>query len=244
MYQCVMATMPPSRSVRVLLLAMTLALLALAPAPALADPDGFNKANLRFNQWFLEHAMEPVARGYNVIMPKWGQRRVVNFMSNIEGPRDVINSLLQAKWKRAGVHTVRFLLNTTWGVAGFYDLAGYQLDFTADPETMDETFGVWRLPPGNYLILPVVGEFSTRSLIGWIGDGFLNPLSYIPGAPLLVPTVGAYIWNAENLLAQGMPAVCAPEGEWTAYKQSRYKFEPYEVGRDLFYRDQAERVGN
>ena len=214
----------------------------LTPAPAAADPDTVNRATLRFNQWFLAHVMEPVARGYNFVMPKWGQKRVVAFMHNLEGPRDLLNSLGHAKLRRAGVHAGRFLVNTTAGLAGFFDLAGQQLHWTAAPETLDETLGVWRLPPGHYLILPVVGQFSTRSLVGWVGDGFMNPLSYITGAPFLVATAGAYVWNAQNLLAQGMPSPCAPQGEWDAYRQSRFTFDPYEVGRDLFFRDQAERV--
>jgi phospholipid-binding lipoprotein MlaA len=218
-------------------------LVALAAArPASADPDGFNKLNLRFNQWLLSHALEPVARGYQWVMPKWGQRRVVDFMENLEEPRDIVNSALQAKGKRAGVHTGRFIVNTTLGVVGFYDFAKGVLHWEASPETLDETLGVWRLPSGNYLILPMVGEFSTRSLVGWVGDGALNPLSWIPGVPFAAPTFAAYILRSENLLAQGMPSVCAPEGEWNAYKQSRYKFEPYDVGRELFYKDQAERV--
>ena len=223
-------------------LLVTCLLGALVPAPASADPDGFNQANLRFNQWFLEHVFEPTSRGWNFIMPKWGQRRVVDFMGNLEAPRDILNSLLQWKPRRAGIHTGRFLLNTTAGFAGFYDLAGRNLDFTAPPETFDETFGVWGLPPGNYLILPVVGEFSVRSLFGWVGDGFMNPLGYIPGAPLLAPTAGAYLLRNINLLAQGMPSPLAPEGEWEAYEQSRFEFKPYEVGRDLFFQDQTDRV--
>jgi phospholipid-binding lipoprotein MlaA len=206
------------------------------------DPDGFNRANLRFNQWLLRRVLEPVARAYNVVVPKWGQRRVVAFMANLEAPRDAINSALQLKVKRASIHTGRFVVNTTAGLAGFFDVAGRYLRLQANPETLDETLGVWRLPPGTYLILPVIGEFSTRSLVGWIGDGFLNPLSYVPGAPLLAATGAAYVVRSENLLAQGMPSVCASEGEWEAYKQSRFKFEPYEPGRELFYKDQAERV--
>jgi phospholipid-binding lipoprotein MlaA len=215
---------------------------ALIPTPAAADPDGFNQANLRFNQWFLEHVMEPVARGWNFVLPKVAQRRVVDFMGNIEAPRDIVNSLLQWKPRRAGIHTGRFLLNTTAGIAGFYDVSTRTLDFTAPPETVDETFGVWGIPPGSYLILPVVGEFSVRSLFGWIGDGFLNPLGYIPGAPLVAPTAGAYIVRNINLLAQTMPSPWAPEGDWVAYEQSRFEFKPYEVGRELFFQDQADRV--
>jgi phospholipid-binding lipoprotein MlaA len=228
----------PTRLVVALLLAL------LAPTPASAEPDRFNRANLRFNQWFLRHVLEPVARGYNRFVPKWGQRRVVAFMGNLEGPRDVLNSLLQAKLRRAGLHTGRFLVNTTVGVAGFFDVAGGQLDWTASPETLDETFGVWGLPSGGYLVLPVVGEFCTRSLVGWVGDGFLNPLSYVPGPPPVSGTGGAYVLRYVNLLAQGMPSPRAPQGDWDAYGQSRFEFEPYEVGRGLFFRDEAERVAD
>ncbi|TMB50635.1 MAG: VacJ family lipoprotein, partial [Deltaproteobacteria bacterium] len=56
--------------------------------------------NLRFNRWLLAHALEPTARGYNVVVPKWGQRRVVAFMGNLDGPRDIVNSLAQAKLRR------------------------------------------------------------------------------------------------------------------------------------------------
>jgi len=225
-------------------IALVLGAVLLAPLPAAADPDGFNRANLHFNQWFLEHVMEPVGRGWNVAVPKWGQRRVVAFMENVVAPRDIINSLLQAKWKRAGLHTGRFVFNTVWGIGGLYDMANWYWGWTASPETTSETLGVWGVPPGNYLILPVIGDFCTRSLVGWVADGFMNPLSYVPGAPIAVATVGGWVTKNVNLLAQGMPGPCAPDGQWDAYRQSRFKFEPYEVGRDLFYQDEAERVAD
>jgi len=216
----------------------------LCAVPAAAEPEGFNRTNLRFNRWFLAHILEPTARGYNVVMPKWGQRRVVSFMANLEGPRDIVNSLGQAKMKRAGVHTGRFVVNTTVGVAGFFDVADKWLHWNASPETMSETFGVWGIPPGTYLIFPVIGEFCTRSFVGWLGDGVLNPLSWIPDAPFAAATAGAYVLRTVNLVAQGMPSPRAPEGEWVAYEQSRFDFPPYEVGRDNFFKDEAERVAD
>src|SRR2546427_2891653 len=107
-----------------------LGLILLAARPAAADPDRFNQVNLRFNQWFLAHVMEPVARGYNVIMPKWGQRRVGAFMDNLAGPRNVVNSLAQAKVRRGAVHTGRFAVNTTVGIVGLFDVAGDWLHWT------------------------------------------------------------------------------------------------------------------
>ena len=210
-------------------------------SPVAAEPERLNRATQRFNHWFLEHVMEPTARGYNFVVPKWGQRRVLCFMNNLDGPRDILNSLGQAKFRRAGVHTGRLVVNTTAGVLGLFDVARDGLHWTASPETFDETLGVWHLPPGSYLVVPVVGDFCTRSLIGWTVDGVLNPLSWVPGPPV-VATAGGYTLNSLNLLAQTMPSPRAPEGEWEAYRQSRFTFEPYETMRELFFKDEAERV--
>jgi phospholipid-binding lipoprotein MlaA len=228
---------------RVLVSLLTLVL--LAPARGGAEPESFNRANLRFNQWFLENILEPAGHGYNFCIPKWGQRRVVDFMGNLEGPRDVISSLGQAKLRRAGIHAGRFAVNTTIGVAGFYDIAGRNFDWTASPETVGETLGVWGVPAGTYVILPVVGEFTVRGFVGWVADGFLNPIGWIPGGlPPVAPTAGVYVWRNVNLLATSMPSPRAPAGEWDAYEQARFEFHPYEVGRDLYFRDEAERIAD
>jgi phospholipid-binding lipoprotein MlaA len=221
-------------------LASSVLYLALA-APVAAEPERFNRLNLRFDHWLLIHVLEPTARGYNFVVPKWGQRRVIAFMANLDGPRDILNSLGQAKLRRAGVHSGRLLVNTTAGLVGLFDVAGDYLHWTAAPETFDETLGVWRLPPGTYLILPMLGQFCTRSLVGWTVDGALNPLSWLPGPPV-APTAGGYMVRSINLLAQTMPSPRAPEGEWEAYRQSRFVFEPYETMRELFFKDEAERV--
>src|SRR5207253_4461265 len=181
------------KGVRAWLASSVLGLALALATPAAAEPERLNRLNLRFNQWLLEHALEPMARGYNFVVPKWGQRRVIAFMGNLDGPRDILNSLAQAKVRRAGVHSGRLLVNTTAGVVGLFDVAGDYLHWTASPETFDETLGVWRLPPGTYIILPVIGDFCTRSLVGWTVDGVLNPLSRVPG-PLVAPTAGAYLW--------------------------------------------------
>jgi hypothetical protein len=75
-----------------------------------------------------------------------------------------------------------------------------------------------------------------------IGDGIVNPASYAPAPP--ARTAGAYVMRSVNLLAQGMPSAGAPDGQWEAYQQSCFKFEPYEVGRDLFFRDETERIAD
>ena len=65
---------------------------------------------------------------------------------------------------------------------------------------------------------------------------------YVPGVPFAAATAGGFVTKNVNLLVQGIAKPCALAGEWDAYRQSRFEFEPYEVGRDVFYRDEAERV--
>lgn len=211
-------------------LALALCLLA-APAAALADPDAFNRVMLRLNARVLESVLEPAARGWNAVVPKVLQRRVVDFVANLEAPRDATNSLLQGKLRRAAIHAGCFLLNSTAGVAGFYDWCGRRLAVGAPPETGDETLGVWGVPAGPYVILPLLGEASARSLAAAPVD-----LALAPAAAAL------RVVRDVNVLAQRMPSPCAPAGEWVAYEQARLALPPYEVGRELFRLDRGDRV--
>jgi phospholipid-binding lipoprotein MlaA len=204
-----------------------------------AGLDGYNRGMLSFNRWMLRWVFEPVARGYNVVIPKWGQRRVTSFFANIDGPRDIVNSVLQWKLRRARTHTGRLLMNTTVGVVGLFDVAGAWLSWEARPETLDETLGVWGLPLGPYLVVPILGDSSPRALFGYVGDGFLNPISYFafPWAG-----IGAYTLRAENLLAAQMPSPWESRAEWDRYRRSRFEYPAYEIGREQFIVDEADRV--
>ena len=220
---------------------------ATVPTAAHAEPEGFNKAMLSFNRWMLRHVLEPVARGYNFVTPKWGQRRVGAFFENLLGPRDIINSALQAKFQRAGTHTGRFLVNSTIGVAGFFDVGLDWFGWDAPPETFDETLGTWGAPLGPYLILPFFGDSSPRHIVGLIGDGVANPIFWI--VPIYVPTgvpvavgVGQFTLRGGNLLASQMPSPRASDAEWDAYHRGKFDFPRYEIGRENFIADEADRV--
>jgi phospholipid-binding lipoprotein MlaA len=212
--------------------------------------DAYNKAVLGFNRWVLRYVWEPIGRGYNFVMPKWGQRRVTSLFANLEGTRDIINSALQAKGGRAGVHGGRFLVNTTIGVAGLFDVAESWFGWDAPPpETFDETLGVWKVPLGPYFILPIFGDSSPRAVVGLAGDFMASPMRWwIPvvadlsfGANLAVGAA-QYTLQAGNLLASGMPSPRASKAEWDSYRRSRFDFPTYEIGRENFIADSADRV--
>jgi phospholipid-binding lipoprotein MlaA len=221
------------------------------PRATHAHPDGSNKKVLAFNRWMLRHAFEPFARGYNFVMPKWGQRRVTAFFGNLDGPRDIINSALQAKVRRSGTHGGRFLVNSTLGVAGFFDVSFKWFGWEAPPETVDETLGTWGVPLGPYWVLPFLGDSSPRHLVGMVADGFMNPVTVIvPFFVSIGPTptdavvlaVSPFLLRSTNLLASQMPSPFASQAEWDAYHRGKFDFPEYEIGRDAFIADEADRV--
>ena len=212
--------------------------------------DAYNKAVLSFNRFVLRYVWEPIGRGYNFVMLKWGQRRVASLFANLEGTRDIVNSALQGKGGRAGVHGGRFLVNTTIGLVGLFDVGEAWFGWEAPPpETFDETLGVWRVPLGPYFILPIFGDSSPRAVVGLAGDFMASPMRWwIPFAGDLSfglnLAVGAaqYTLQAGNLLASGMPSPRASKAEWDSYRRSRFDFPTYEIGRENFIADSADRV--
>ncbi len=175
-----------------------------------------------------------MARGYNWVMPKWGQERVRNVLQNLERPRDAVNSLLQAKPVRAGRHVASFAVDSTLGLAGAFTVSERFIQLES-PETTGETLGVYGLPPGPYLVLPLYGETSPRSLVGAVGDAVLNPLFWIPGYAGTAAGTGGTLLQQLNLLARQMPLPWAEDREWRRYEQLISDRPPYRESKQLYF---------
>jgi len=130
------------------------------------DPwEGMNRGIFRFNEGLDRWALEPVAKGWDFVMPDPVERSISKFFTNIRFPVVFLNNLLQGK----GLHAVhdlgRFLINTTVGVAGFFDPASH-LGLPQHDEDFGQTLGYWGVPPGPYLVLPLLGPSSPRDTVG------------------------------------------------------------------------------
>jgi len=110
------------------------------------------------------------------------RRGVRNFASNLGGPSDVLNSLLQGRIEDAGHTAFRFAVNTTLGFAGLLDPAS---DMGLDRRETDfgETLFVWGVGEGAYLELPLYGPSTQRDFSGEVVDLFLNPLTVVTLSP-------------------------------------------------------------
>lgn len=144
------------------------------------DPwEGFNSAMFEFNRKADKYIVKPVAKVYDKVVPDEMQKGISNFFHNVHfGPR-LINNVLQAKVKGAGIELSRFLINSTIGVAGFFDAARNLFDLTTPDEDSGQTLGVYGVPPGPYLVLPFFPPFNLRDFFGYLFDFGMDPVNYV-----------------------------------------------------------------
>ncbi|MCQ8242139.1 MlaA family lipoprotein [Rhizosaccharibacter radicis] len=152
---------------------------ALADYKANNDPfEPTNRVFYAVNDGLLTYVLTPVAHGYNYAVPKPVRTGIHNVLNNLGSPVQFLNDVLETKPRRAGDTFVRFVLNSTVGVGGVFDVAkhvGYP-DHSADAAT---TLALWGIPAGPYLYLPVFGPSSVRDGIGRGVDSGLNPYTWV-----------------------------------------------------------------
>lgn len=143
------------------------------------DPyESFNRSMYDFNNKIDDYVAVPLANGYKFITPSFVQTGVNNFFTNLKGINVVLNDLLQAKFSQSVADLGRFTLNTTAGIGGFVDVAKYA-GLEQNDEDFDQTFAVWGIPQGAYLVLPFAGPMTMRSAPASAFDAAANPSSYV-----------------------------------------------------------------
>lgn len=143
------------------------------------DPwEGFNRRVFAFNEVVDRYALKPAAQGYRFVTPDPLEAGVGNFFNNLGEIRTALNSLLQGKPGNAGIASMRFLMNTSFGLGGLLDPATHA-GFVADEEDFGQTLGTWGLASGPYLVLPLLGPSTPRDAAGLPVDAYTYPLSYV-----------------------------------------------------------------
>jgi len=142
------------------------------------DPwQGWNRSTQSFNDDVDAAVLKPMAKGYLKVTPEPVDQSVTNFFSNLNDIGVTVNDFLQLKMTQGGMDASRFLINTTVGVVGLFDVAK-MIDLPKHNEDFGQTLGFWGVPSGPYLVLPFMGPSSPREAVGSIGDALLNPLTY------------------------------------------------------------------
>ena len=143
------------------------------------DPlEPLNRAVYTFNDGVDALFVKPFAEFYRLIVPEFARTGVSNFFSNINDVIVFANNLLQGKVTHAASDMGRILVNSTAGVLGLFDVAT-GLGMEKHNEDFGQTLGYWGIADGPYLVLPFLGPSSFRDGVGWIGDIYTWPISYI-----------------------------------------------------------------
>lgn len=152
---------------------------ALAAFKKTNDPyEPFNRVMFDVNLALDKALIKPVAFAYKEVVPEVIQNFIKNFLDNLRSPIIFANDLMQGEFERAGTTFVRFLMNSSFGVAGINDFAG-EVGLKRHDEDFGQTLAVAGVEPGPYLMLPLFGPSNPRDGIGLLVDILLDPLTYI-----------------------------------------------------------------
>jgi phospholipid-binding lipoprotein MlaA len=134
------------------------------------DPfEPMNRAIFSFNEKADEYVIKPVAEAYKFVLPEFVRTGVTNFFGNINDVLIAANNLLQGKPANAANDIGRFLINSTIGILGLFDVAT-DMGLDKNREDFGQTLGVWGVPDGPYVVLPFFGASNVRDTAGFVVD--------------------------------------------------------------------------
>ncbi len=151
---------------------------ALAEYQEINDPlEPMNRKFFAFNRGLDTVLFKPLAKAY-VYIPKPARDSIHNMINNVKTPVNLANDILQGELERAATTLGRFLINTTIGIGGMFDVAKH-MGLERHNEDFGQTLAVWGSPTGPYIVIPVLGPSSPRAIVGTVADSFLDPLTYV-----------------------------------------------------------------
>ena len=167
--------------------------------PSPSDPwEPFNRSVFEFNEGLDAYLLKPVVSGYRFVLPEFVREGIYNFFSNYNDIYTALNNLLQGKPAYAFNDLMRVVVNTTFGLGGFIDMATPG-GLEKHKEDWGQTFGVWGVPSGPYVVLPFFGPSSVRDTFGTVADLETDYLfKYIPDVGLRNSITGLRVVNARN----------------------------------------------
>ena len=164
-------------------LAAVMLVAGCAAAPSRDDPfEPMNRASYRVHEVVDGHFIKPMVQAYVDYTPRLVQQGIHNFFGNIDDFFSFINAALQNKPDKAGHDLGRVITNTGFGLLGLIDVAS-EAGVPKGNEDFGQTFGVWGIPQGPYLFIPVFGPTTVRDGTGWIVRGYASPIGYIEDIP-------------------------------------------------------------
>ena len=200
---------------------------------AIADPlEPMNRFFFEFNDRLYFWVLKPVATGYRTVVAEDVRMSIRDFFHNLLAPVRIVNNLLQGKMENTATEVGRFVINSTLGVAGFGDPAKNEFGLERKEEDLGQTLGVYGAGDGFYICWPLLGPSSLRDSVGFVGDSFLNPLSYVMASDF---GAGAATYGGREVNDTSLTL-----GDYEDFKEAA--FDPYIAVRDAYQQYRRNKV--
>lgn len=142
------------------------------------DPyEEMNRKVMSFNMAVDHTLINPVIRGYRTVTPQPARTGIQNFLRNLRAPIDLLNQILQGDLAGARNITLRAAINSSLGLGGIFDVAGYE-GIEYEPEDFGQTLAVWGIDHGPYFVAPFIGASSLRDYTGFFADSMADPFRW------------------------------------------------------------------
>lgn len=192
-------------------------------AESTPDPlEPINRTVFKFNEILDTFLLRPIAVTYRRIIPEGGRRSIRNALDNLTNPVSAVNSVFQGDFDKASRYSWRFVVNSTIGVFGLFDVAKEAGLYVENNEDLGQTLGHYNVGPGFYIVLPVLGPSTFRDTIGNIGDGLMDPFTYVNSTSYHIAK------NSVNGIAQRERILDITDGIYDT------SFDPYATMRSLY----------
>ena len=143
------------------------------------DPwEGFNRQVFAFNESVDIVVLKPIASVYHQVLPQPARQGVSNFFNNLEELPSALNNFMQADFAGSTNDLLRFIINSTLGVLGLFDVAT-GMEMHRQPEDFEQTLAVWGVDAGPYVMLPLLGPSSLRGIPGKVVDFLISPIGWL-----------------------------------------------------------------
>ena len=202
--------------------------------------EGLNRSTFALNQGLDKVIFKPVAKAYRTL-PSPIRTGTSNVLVNISSLITIPNNVLQGQIKTAGVNTGRFVINTTVGILGIFDVAS-KIGFSEyEKEDYGQTFGAWGVGAGCYVVLPVLGPSTVRDAVG----SFVNVLGGDPYYNISAHGNNEYLDKSDYMLTKTLTGVDFRAKNLDSLENlEKNSVDFYASVRSLYIQDRQRKISN
>ena len=202
--------------------------------------EGVNRGTFALNQGLDKVIFKPVAKAYRVL-PSPVRTGTSNVLVNLSSLITIPNNILQGEFRTAGVNTGRFIVNTTVGILGVFDVAK-KIGFSEyEKEDYGQTLGVWGVGAGCYVVLPVIGPTTLRGAAG----SFINVMGGDPYYNVSAHGNNQYLDRSDYMLTKTITAIdFRAKNLETLDNLEKNSLDFYASVKSLYLQDRQRKIAN